>query len=158
MRRPFKIGVSFGLTTGIITTLGLMAGLNTSTQSKSIVIGGILIIAIADSLSEAMGVHIALETERRISHKEIWESTFCTIISKFMFSAVFIIPVILFNLQTAIIFSILGGLYMIFLISLCIAREREENVYTVVTEHILITIIVIILSHYAGLAIHNIFG
>ena len=42
-------GVSFGLTSGIITTLGMMVGLNFSTGSKLVVLGGILTIAIADA-------------------------------------------------------------------------------------------------------------
>jgi len=52
MKRSFRIGFSFGLTSGIITTLGLMVGLYSSTNSQLVVIGGILTIAIADSLSD----------------------------------------------------------------------------------------------------------
>jgi len=48
MKHLLKTGLSFGLTSGIITTLGLMVGLNSSTHSDLVVIGGILTIAIAD--------------------------------------------------------------------------------------------------------------
>ena len=47
MKRSVKAGFSFGLTSGVITTLGLMVGLHSSTHSKLVVIGGILTIAIA---------------------------------------------------------------------------------------------------------------
>ena len=63
MKHSIKVGFSFGLTSGIITTLGLMIGLNSSTNSSIVVIGGILTIAIADSLSDAIGIHIAEESE-----------------------------------------------------------------------------------------------
>jgi len=41
MRHSLKTGLSFGLTSGIITTIGLMVGLNSGTHSKLVVIGGI---------------------------------------------------------------------------------------------------------------------
>ena len=59
MNRAVKTGISFGITSGIITTLGLMVGLANGTGSRLIVIGGILIIAIADSFSDALGIHVS---------------------------------------------------------------------------------------------------
>jgi VIT1/CCC1 family predicted Fe2+/Mn2+ transporter len=76
MKRSSKVGFNFGLTSGIITTLGLMVGLNSSTHSKLVVIGGILTIAMADALSDAMGIHISQESENKHTVKEVWESTF----------------------------------------------------------------------------------
>jgi len=97
MKHSFKVGFSFGLTSGIITTLGLMVGLNSSTHSRLVVIGGILTIAIADSLSDAMGIHVSEESENRHTTKEIWESTLCTFFCKFIVASSFIIPVLLCN-------------------------------------------------------------
>ena len=51
-------GVGFGLTSGIITTLGLMIGLATSTGSRLVVIGGIFVIEIASSAIQMMGLKI----------------------------------------------------------------------------------------------------
>ena len=98
MKRSFRIGFSFGLTSGIIGTLGLMVGLNASTSSKLVVIGGILAIAIAEGFSDSVGIHIAEEYENKHTDREIWESTFSTFISKFVFSSIFIIPVLIFEL------------------------------------------------------------
>jgi hypothetical protein len=55
MRTALKIGFSFGLTSGVITTLGLMVGLHAGTHSKSVVLGGLLTIAVADAMSDALG-------------------------------------------------------------------------------------------------------
>ena len=54
MKHSLKVGFSFGLTSGIITTLGLMVGLHSGTNSKIAVIGGVLTIAIADAFSDAL--------------------------------------------------------------------------------------------------------
>ena len=63
MKDSLRTGISFGLTSGIITTLGLMVGLHSGTHSRVIVIGGILTIAIADAFSDALGIHISEESK-----------------------------------------------------------------------------------------------
>jgi VIT1/CCC1 family predicted Fe2+/Mn2+ transporter len=92
MKHSLKVGFSFGLTSGIITTLGLMIGLYSGTHSKLAVLGGILTIAIADALSDALGIHISEESENKHTTKEIWESTISTFFSKFIFALTFVIP------------------------------------------------------------------
>ncbi|MBW1983250.1 MAG: hypothetical protein JRI53_00900, partial [Deltaproteobacteria bacterium] len=51
IKRSLRKGISFGLTSGTITTLGLMVGLHSGTHSRMVVIGGILTIAVADAFS-----------------------------------------------------------------------------------------------------------
>ena len=113
MKHSLKTGLSFGLTPGIITTLGLMVGLNSSTHSKLVVLGGILTIAIADGFSDALGIHISEESENKHTIKEIWESTIYTFLFKFIFALTFIIPILLFQLSTAIIISVIWGLSLL---------------------------------------------
>ena len=158
MKRAFRIGISFGLTSGIITTLGLMVGLHSSTDSKFVVIGGILTIAIADAFAESMGIHAAAESENRISKREVWESTFCTFLFKFIFTVIFIIPVLAFTLHQAILISVLIGFYLIILLSIAIARERNVKPWKMILEHISISAAVIILAHYAGQLIAVVFN
>lgn len=158
MKRSIRIGFSFGLTSGIVGTLGLMVGLNSSTSSKLVVIGGILAIAIAEGFSEAVSIHVTEEFENTHTEKEVWESTFSTLICKFAFSAIFIIPVLLFDLEIAIILSILFGLYMLFLISLSIARERNIEPWKLIIKHMSIAVFVIFATHYIGLWLSATFG
>ena len=99
MKRALRVGFSFGLPSGIVTTLGLIVGLNSITHSQLVVIGGILTIAVADSLSDAIGMHISQESENHLSHRDVWKSTIWTLISKFIFSSIFIIPFLIFDLQ-----------------------------------------------------------
>jgi hypothetical protein len=56
-------GVSFGLTTAVITSLGMIVGMHSATTSKSAVVAGIVIMAIADGLSDAVSLHTAEEAE-----------------------------------------------------------------------------------------------
>jgi VIT1/CCC1 family predicted Fe2+/Mn2+ transporter len=156
MDHSLKTGVSFGLTSGVITTLGLMVGLHSSTHSKLIVIGGILVIAIADAFSDAMGIHISEESEERHSEKEIWISTAATFFSKFFVTASFIIPILLFPLSAAVIVNVAWGLLLIAGFSLYISRQEDVRSFWVVIEHILIALIVITITHYVGSVIRRI--
>jgi len=150
MRHSIKIGFSFGLTSGVITTLGLIVGLNSSTHSKLVVISGILIIAIADAFSDALGIHISEESENKHTEKEIWASTLSTFFTKFIFALTFVIPVILFPLSTAIIISVIWGLFIISIFSFKIASEQKKNPLIVVLEHLIISIIVVATTYYIG--------
>lgn len=150
-------GLSFGLTSGIITTLGLMVGLNASTQSKPVVIGGILTIAIADAFSDALGIHISEESERKHTVKEIWLSTIITFLSKFIFALTFIVPVLLFNLPMSIIISIIWGLASLCLLSYFIAQKEKESPWNSIFEHLLIALVVIFITNFVGQKISSIF-
>ena len=150
MNHSVKIGFSFGLTSGIITTLGLMVGLNSGTHSKLVVIGGVLTIAIADAFSDALGIHISEESENKHTTKEIWESTIATFVSKFAFALTFVIPVLLFPLTTAIYVSIVWGFTLLGLFSFYIAKEQGVKPWKVVIEHLVIALAVIIITHYVG--------
>ena len=159
LNHSLRIGFSFGLTSGIITTLGLMVGLQPLPNPKLAVIGGIITIAIADSLSDAMGIHVSEESEDKHTSKEIWQSTFATFGSKFVFALSFIIPVIIFkdDLTTAIIVSIIWGLSLLGVLSYLICNRDKCSPWRAVCEHLAIAIVVIILTHYAGLWINQTF-
>ena len=145
-----KIGFSFGLTSATITTLGLMVGLHAGTHSKLAVVGGILIIAVADAFSDALGIHISEESESKHTPKEIWVSTVSTFLTKFIFALTFVIPVLLFELSTAVVISIIWGLSMLGIFSFQIAREQKTAPWKVISEHLFIALVVIVITHYLG--------
>lgn len=155
MNHSIKTGVSFGLTSGVITTLGLMVGLNSGTHSRVAVLGGVLTIAIADALSDALGIHMSEESEGKHTQKEIWLTTFSTFISKFAIAISFIIPVLVFKLDLAVIISIIWGLILVSSLSYYIARFKHP--WKVALEHAAITIIVVVVTHLVGLFISNMF-
>lgn len=150
MKLSVRKGFSFGLTSGIITTLGLIVGLHSSTRSDIAVIGGILVIAIADALSDAFGVHISEEAENKHSDKEIWESTAATFFSKFVFALTFVVPVLFLSLDIAIVVSIIWGLLLIAIFSCYMAKLQKTSAPKIVAEHLIIAVIVILVTHYVG--------
>lgn len=153
-----KSGIGFGLTSSIITTIGLMVGLFSGTHSRLVVLGGILTIAIADSLSDSLAMHISEESIGDESARDVWASTFSTLGAKFFFAIIFVVPVLLLSLQTAIMVSIAFGLFLITAFSIWIARSQNKNPAKVAGEHLLIAIAVIALAYLAGAWIASVFG
>ena len=149
MKHSLRTGFCFGLTSGIITTVGLMVGLYSSTNSKMVVIGGIFTIAVADAFSDALGIHIAEESKHN-GAKEVWESTIVTFFTKFFIALAFIIPVIYLDLAIAIVVSAVCGMLALCLLSFLIARSKKEKPVLIILEHLFIACVVIVATYYLG--------
>jgi len=157
MKHSVKIGFSFGFTSAIITTLGLIVGLHSGTHSKPVIIGAILTIAVADAFSDALGIHVSEESENKHTKKEIFMSTISTFFSKFVFPLSFIIPMLIFDLSTSIIIGVIWGLLVLAILSLTISKEKKENPWESIAEHLIIALVVIVITHYVGEWIASIF-
>jgi hypothetical protein len=122
-----QTGVHFGLTSGVITTLGLMVGLHSGTHSRPAVVGGILTIAIADAFSDALGMHISEEAENVHTAREIWLATGATFLTKFLMALTFLLPVLLFPLRTAIFVGVGWGLGVLAVLSYQLACTQRTR-------------------------------
>ena len=158
MKLSYIKGISFGLTSGIITTLGMMVGLDSGTHSKLAVLGGILTIAIADAFSDALGMHISEESENVHSNKEVWESTIATFCAKLIFALTFVIPVLLLALGDAIMISVIWGMLVLGIISFWMAKEQKSKPWHVIGEHWTIALLVVFITHFVGEWISTTFG
>lgn len=150
MKHSLNKGVTFGLTSGAITTLGLMVGLHSETKSAAIVAGGILTIAVADAFSDALGIHISEEGENKHPPREVWRATAATFLTKFIFAMSFLIPILLFPLPVAIIVSVTWGMSVLAVLSYLIARNQRKHPWKVIGEHLGVAALVIIIAHFLG--------
>jgi len=150
MKDSLRKGVSFGLTSAVITTLGLIVGLHSGTHSRIVVLAGILTIAVADAFSDALGIHISEEAENAHTAREIWEATVATFLTKFLFAATFLVPVLLLSLSAAIIVNLTWGLSILSVLSYIIARSQGKPPWRIVGEHLVIAMIVIALTNWVG--------
>ena len=156
--RGARTGLFFGATSGVITTIGLIAGLHAGTQSKVAVLGGILVVAFADAMSDAMGIHLAQESDPESTEEHIWAATVWTFVTKLVVALSFALPVIWLPLGLAVAISVGWGLFVITLLSAVLARIQKVRALAVVTEHLIIAIVVVALSHYIGVWVNNAFA
>ncbi|MBN2706038.1 MAG: hypothetical protein JXR89_06340 [Deltaproteobacteria bacterium] len=154
MKDSLMTGISFGLTSAVITTLGLMVGLHSGTHSRVVVLSGILTIAVADAFSDALGIHVSVEAEKVHTQAQVWVATLATFLAKFFFALTFTVPVLLFPLNTAVLVSLIWGLTMLSLLSYVVARSQKEAAWKVIGEHLLIALLVIFITHRLGIWIN----
>ena len=55
--------VSFGATSAIVTSMGVIIGFGAGGISKSTIIAGLLIVGLADNLTDSLSIHIYRESE-----------------------------------------------------------------------------------------------
>ena len=158
MKAQLWKGCGFGITSGTITTLGLIVGLHSGTQSKLAILVGIIVLAVADALSDAIGIHISEEAENEHTTSEQWQSAFFTFISKLCVALSFIIPLQLFDIFTAIIASVIWGALLISVFSYLMAKSQKQNPAKVIAEHVTVMLAVIVIAHFIGDFVHELFA
>jgi VIT1/CCC1 family predicted Fe2+/Mn2+ transporter len=150
MKSSWQTGIGFGLTSGVITTVGLMVGLQAGTHSRVAVVGGILTVAIADAMSDALGIHLAEESRNAAMSRHVWEATLSTFLAKLITAGTFAVPVLLFELRTSIIVSIAWGLLLLTALTSILARQQGLRPWRAIGEHVLVAGGVVTISYYVG--------
>ena len=95
-------------------------------------------------------MHLSEESQKTSTVKGIWQATISATLTKFIIALTFIIPVLFFSLSTAIIVSIIWGMLLLVIFSYYIAKNRDDNPFYVILEHLVIAIIVIIATYFVG--------
>jgi len=131
------------MTSATVTDLALIVGLNQTTNAKMSIVAAILIIALADNISDSLGIHIFQESER-IEQKEVWLSTSTNFITRILVSLTFMLLVIFLPMNLAVISSIVWGLLLLTFLSYTIAKEEGVNPSLEIIKHLGIAILVIL--------------
>lgn len=143
-------GVGFGTASGIITTLGMIVGLYSSSSDRLAIIGGIFTVSVADALSDALGEHISEESKKHPSIVDVRNITISTFFSKLLIGLSFVIPFILLPINSAVVVSVIYSALVLTMLSLRISKRAGQNRYEVITEHLLIGLAVVIITFFLG--------
>ena len=148
-------GVSFGITLGVITALGMIVGLHEATSSRLAVFAGIVVMAIADGMADAAGFHVVEEAElengkAKHSSREVWMTTFFTFLGVCGFILTFAVPILIYDLGFAVIVDIVWGILLIVALNIYIAKLKNESAIKLVTEHVSLAVVVITISYFTG--------
>jgi vacuolar iron transporter family protein len=147
---------SFGATSAIVTSLAFIVGLSKGVNPKFYIIGSLLVIAIADNISDSLGIHIYQESELKKS-KIVNMSTFTNFLTRFSLIVTFILLVYFLPMNYAIITSLVWGVSLLSVMSYKIARKQRANPYVAIIEHVAVSLIVIAISNFLSVWIMGIF-
>jgi len=152
----FITGVVFGVTSGVITALGVLAGLYSATASKLAVVSGIIVMAIADGLADASGLRLSEEAEMDHDGYSKHDPKEATLTGVFTFLAVassiltFAVPILLLPLETAILVASLWGLLLLTASNFYVAKLRGDGLMKFVVSRLLLAVGVVLFSYWLG--------
>lgn len=137
---------SFGATSAIVTSLAFIVGL--SGNSKLTIIVSLIVFAVADNISDSLGLHIFQESDLK-KPKVVSISTFSNFFTRFLVVIIFILMVAFLPMEYAVGASIIYGVSLPSVLSYYIAKEQKTSPYFSILEHVAIAILVIIISFFA---------
>ena len=99
-----KVGnVSFGGTAAIVTSVALIFGLDAATATKGTIVSGLLIVALADNLTDALSMHVYQESERRLEPREAFIATSSNFVTRLLLALTFVLLVVMLPLASAVV-------------------------------------------------------
>jgi hypothetical protein len=146
-----KMGnVSFGGTAAIVTSVALIFGLDAATATKSTIVSGLLIVALADNLTDALSMHVYQEAERRLHSRDAFTATWSNFATRLLLALTFVALVLLLPLASAVIASAVWGLSLLVALTWALARERKVSFAVELGKHCAAALAVILASKGIG--------
>ncbi|MCR4333372.1 MAG: hypothetical protein NUV34_11810 [Sulfuricaulis sp.] len=95
---------SFGGTAAVVTSLGLIIGLDAASVARATIVGSLLIVAIADNLTDSLGIHMYQESER-LEASKAFRATLSNFATRLALSLSFVVLIIALPVRIAMIAS-----------------------------------------------------
>jgi hypothetical protein len=139
----------FGCSAAVITNVSLIVGMGSARAGKGPILGGLLTFALADNISDSLGIRLYKESEgcgERLSRL----ATALNFFSRLLVSLSFVAIVLILPAAQAMIIGIVWAFLLLTLISFLITRRNHENSVTTIIRHIVIAVIAIASSRCVG--------
>ncbi len=137
--------VSFGSTSAIVTSMGLIVGLDAATASRRALVSSLLIVALADNISDSLSIHVYQESEH-LDGRAAFRATLTNFAARLVVALTFVglavgLP------QRALAPVALGwGLLLLGGLSAQLARDRGVGMVGEIGKHLGVAIAVIVVS------------
>lgn len=149
--------VSFGSPAAIVTSMALIVGLDTATATKTAVVGGLLVIGIADNLTDSLSVHIYQEAER-LAERRAFRTTVYNYIARLIVSASFVFLFVFLPISVAIYACLTWGFFLLSGLSYLLAKARHAHIFSEIYKHAGVAVVVIVISKMIGLLVRAMLG
>jgi VIT1/CCC1 family predicted Fe2+/Mn2+ transporter len=137
---------SFGGTAAIVTSMGLIVGLGTGTTT---VVSALLVIAVADNISDSLSVHMYQEAEN-LEVRAAFRTTLTNFVARLVVALTFVIIVLVLPDRYAAIVALGWGFLLLAGLSYILARSRNVSPMPEVGKHLGVAVLVITASRVIG--------
>jgi VIT1/CCC1 family predicted Fe2+/Mn2+ transporter len=140
---------SFGGTAAIVTSMGLIFGLEAAASTRQAIVSALLIVALADNLSDSLSVHVYQEAEN-LDSREAFRSTLANFVTRLLVALSFVALVLLAPRDLLSGIAIAWGFALLSALTFRIARARKRPVAREIAKHIAIALVVLAVSRALG--------
>jgi len=114
------------------------------------IVGSLLIVALADNLTDSLGVHVYQESER-LAQRDALRTTLANFGSRLLVSLSFIACVLLLPARVSVYVSAIWGLGLLSGLSYLLARARKVSPLKEIFKHCAVALVVVVLSALVGI-------
>jgi len=144
--------VSFGATSAIVTSVGLIVGFGSADVPKPAIISGLLIVGLADNLTDTLSIHIFQESEL-LEQRAAFRATIGNFLTRACIAATFVALMVLLSGSLAVLSCLAWGLMLLVGLTYFVARNRDVSVTSELIKHIALAAVVILASGLIGSSI-----
>ncbi|HVN55019.1 MAG TPA: hypothetical protein VMT46_11870 [Anaerolineaceae bacterium] len=146
-----------GSSAAIITDTSLIVGMGSAQANKAALLSGLLTIALADNISDSLGIQLYKESEG-CGERQSLQVTMLNFLSRLLISLTFVAIVLIFPIPQAILIGIVWGFFLLISISYLVTRSNHESSISEIARHVLVAVTVILLSRGVGYLIATYFS
>lgn len=147
-------GIFFGINSGVLTTVGVIAGISQTTTNPMFVVVSVLSLAISDCVGEAYGIYLSKKAEK-INNNDNGPiiAMVSAFIAKFVTVICFLIPLIFaWNLKyyKNLLWPVFYSAIMLIIIDIKLSEMRNEDIKKYLLSHAVLLFIVVLSTKFIG--------
>jgi VIT1/CCC1 family predicted Fe2+/Mn2+ transporter len=141
-------GLFFGFNSGIITSLGVLAGLSGVVNSPKIIIVALISLAISDGLSEAYSLYFSIKSKRETNDDtKAVNALKGVVLSKIAVTLSFLLPLLFvkdLKIYKNMSFPIIWGTILLLFIDFNLIKDKDEQIQKYLIPQVFIIVFLII--------------
>lgn len=141
--------VSFGATSAIVTSVGLIVGFGLAEVPKTAIITSLLIVGLADNLTDTLSIHIFQESEL-LEQRTALRATISNFLVRAFIAGTFTALVALLPGSMASLSCLAWGTALLILLTYFVARNRNTRIGSELLKHLALAAFVILASGLIG--------
>jgi VIT1/CCC1 family predicted Fe2+/Mn2+ transporter len=136
---------SYGGTAAIVTSMSLIVGFDVATVARTTLLTGLLIVALADNLTDSLAIHMYQESEQ-LDGRTAFDATVSNFATRLGLSLSFVALAAFLPRSATVIASIVWGLSLLSALTYVIARRSGRPPAPEIVKHLLTAVAVMLMS------------
>lgn len=141
--------LTFGVTSGLMTAVGILIGVYSANPSKLFVASALLALAISDSPSEAFAMYNSKISEGS-SPAMAMKYALCAMSGNIIIPLVFLLPLFFLTLSATVSFNLILAAVILITLSTAHSLANQESVFKNVSKNLLLAVGIVVAAHLAG--------